>query len=57
MLLPKVTEVLGESPDKIYAKLSANIIKNAYSVTVPGTDGRRGIDISIVTGAMIFGML
>lgn len=47
----KATEVLGEKPEKIKARLSANIIKNANSVKVPGTNGRKGIDISLVVGA------
>lgn len=47
----KSTEVLGVKPEKIIAKLSGNIIKNANSVTVPGTNQRRGIAISLVAGA------
>ncbi len=47
----KSSEVLGEKPEKIIARLSGNIIKNANSVKVPGTDGRKGINISLVAGA------
>lgn len=47
------SEVLGEEPIKIYAKLSGNIIKNANSVKVPSTEGRKGIEISVVAGAFL----
>lgn len=46
----KAREVLGSDPDKIIANLSSNIIKNANSVTVPSTMGRKGIEISVVAG-------
>lgn len=49
----KAKEVLGKEPKKIYARLSGNIIKNAFSVYVPGTEGRKGIPISIVAGAFL----
>lgn len=49
----KAREVLGEIPDKIIADLSGNIIKNANSVKVPGTEGRKGLKISIVAGAIL----
>ena len=45
--------LLGEDPEKIIAKLSGNIIKNVNSVKVPGTDGRKGIDISLAAGAFL----
>lgn len=45
--------LLGYDPKKIYAKLSANIIKNANSVKVSGTEGRKGIEISLVAGAFL----
>lgn len=45
--------LLGGNPKKIHAKLSGNIIKNANSVKVPGTDGRKGIEISLVVGAFL----
>ena len=45
--------ILGENPKKIHAKLSGNIIKNANSVKVPGTDGRKGIEISLAVGAFL----
>lgn len=49
----KAREVLSSDPDEIIANLSSNIIKNAKAVTVPGTDGRKGIEISIVAGAFL----
>ena len=45
--------ILGEDPDKITARLSGNIIKNVNSVKVPGTDGRKGIEISLAAGAFL----
>lgn len=45
--------ILGEDPDKIKASLSGNIIKNVNSVKVPGTDGRKGIEISLAAGAFL----
>ena len=45
--------LLGSNPKKIHAKLSGNIIKNANSVKVPGTEGRKGIEISLVVGAFL----
>ncbi|WP_138159897.1 serine dehydratase subunit alpha family protein [Peptoniphilus catoniae] len=49
----KAKEVLGEEPDGIVANLSGNMIKNANSVKVPGTEGRKGIEISLVAGAFL----
>lgn len=49
----KAKEVLEENPNKIIANLSGNIIKNANSVKVPGTLGRKGINISLVAGALL----
>lgn len=45
--------ILGEEPEKIIGKLSGNIIKNVNSVKVPGTDGRKGIEISLAAGAFL----
>ena len=45
--------LLGENPKKIRANLSGNIIKNANSVKVPGTEGRKGIEISLAVGAFL----
>ncbi|KXO16531.1 L-serine ammonia-lyase, iron-sulfur-dependent, subunit alpha [Peptoniphilus sp. GNH] len=49
----KASEVLGAKPEKLEGIFSGNIIKNAHSITVPGTDGRKGIEISIVAGAFL----
>lgn len=49
----KAAEVLANRPNYIKANLSSNIIKNANSVTVPGTDGRKGIGISLAAGALL----
>ena len=49
----KASETLGSTPKKIVASLSSNIIKNANSVTVPGTNGRKGIEISLAAGALL----
>lgn len=46
------TEQLGCIPDKIEAKLSANILKNAMGVGIPGT-GMTGLPIAIALGASI----
>ncbi len=47
----KAVEVLGKRPDKIDALLSANIIKNAMGVGIPGT-GMNGLPIAISLGAL-----
>ena len=48
----KATEKLGCRPDKIEAFLSANILKNAMGVGIPGT-GMIGLPIAMVLGALI----
>ena len=48
----KATEQLGCRPDHIEAKLSANILKNAMGVGIPGT-GMIGLPIAIALGALI----
>ena len=48
----KATEKLGQKPEKIVAKLSANILKNAMGVGIPGT-GMIGLPIAIALGALI----
>lgn len=49
----KASEVLGQAPERFLAKLSGNIIKNAHSVNVPGTLGRKGIEISVAAGGLL----
>lgn len=48
----KATEELGCIPDEIDAYLSANILKNAMGVGIPGT-GMIGLPIAIALGALI----
>ena len=48
----KATEQLGCRPEKIVARLSANILKNAMGVGIPGT-GMIGLPIAIAIGALI----
>lgn len=48
----KATEVLGRRPEKITVLLSANILKNAMGVGIPGT-GMIGLPIAIALGALI----
>ena len=48
----KATEQLGCRPEKIEALLSANILKNAMGVGIPGT-GMTGLPIAIALGALI----
>lgn len=48
----KATEQLGCRPEKITALLSANILKNAMGVGIPGT-GMIGLPIAIALGALI----
>lgn len=46
------TEALGCRPDKIEVLLSANVLKNAMGVGIPGT-GMIGLPIAIALGALI----
>ena len=48
----KATEQLGCRPERITALLSANILKNAMGVGIPGT-GMIGLPIAIALGAII----
>ena len=48
----KAAEVLGCRPQKVRAQLSANILKNAMGVGIPGT-GMIGLPISIALGTLI----
>lgn len=48
----KAAERLGTLPEKITARLSANILKNAMGVGIPGT-GMVGLPIAIALGAMV----
>ncbi len=48
----RAVEQLGCKPEKIEALLSANILKNAMGVGIPGT-GMTGLPIAIALGALI----
>lgn len=52
LCVAKATEVLGQRPEKVTALLSANILKNAMGVGIPGT-GMIGLPIAIALGALI----
>lgn len=45
-------ETLGSRPEKIEIRLSANILKNAMGVGIPGT-GMVGLPIAVALGALI----
>ncbi|MBO4671857.1 MAG: serine dehydratase subunit alpha family protein [Bacteroidales bacterium] len=46
------TEALGAVPSRIDVKLSANILKNAMGVGIPGT-GMTGLPIAVALGALV----
>ncbi len=48
----RAAELLGRKPEKITALLSANILKNAMGVGIPGT-GMIGLPIAVALGALI----
>lgn len=52
LCVAKATEMLGCIPEKITALLSANILKNAMGVGIPGT-GMIGLPIAIALGAIV----
>lgn len=52
LCVARATEALGTRPEKIKALLSANILKNAMGVGIPGT-GMIGLPIAIALGAII----
>lgn len=52
LCVAKATEILGCHPDKTDAYLSANILKNAMGVGIPGT-GMIGLPIAIALGELI----
>ena len=45
-------ETLGEMPDRLRVAVSGNIIKNAKSVVVPGTGGKKGIAAAAAAGVV-----
>ena len=52
LCVSRATEALGCHPEKIRALLSANILKNAMGVGIPGT-GMIGLPIAIALGAIV----
>lgn len=52
LCVAKATEVLGAEPEKIDVYLSANMLKNAMGVGIPGT-GMVGLPIAVALGALV----
>ena len=52
LAVSRATELLGTVPAHIEARLSANILKNAMGVGIPGT-GMVGLPIAIALGALV----
>ena len=52
LCVAKAAETLGAKPEKIEVLLSANILKNAMGVGIPGT-GMVGLPIAVALGALI----
>lgn len=52
LCVARATELLEQKPEKIEVHLSANILKNAMGVGIPGT-GMIGLPIAIALGALI----
>lgn len=52
LCVAKATEVLGVKPEKINVKLSANVLKNAMGVGIPGTE-MIGLPIAVALGAIV----
>lgn len=49
----KLTNILGNVPEKIDAYLSGNIVKNVKSVKIPNSNGMVGIEASVAMGALL----
>ena len=52
LCVAKATETLGCRPERIEARLSANVLKNALGVGIPGT-GMTGLPIAMALGAIV----
>ena len=52
LCVARATETLGQTPVHISVKLSANVLKNAMGVGIPGT-GMVGLPIAIALGSLI----
>ncbi len=49
----RATELLGAEPEKLEVLLSANVLKNAMGVGIPGTGGMIGLPIAIALGSLV----
>lgn len=52
LCVARATELLGAKPDSVSVRLSANILKNAMGVGIPGT-GMIGLPIAIALGVLV----
>ena len=52
LCVARATELLGALPERIHLSLSANILKNAMGVGIPGTGGMIGLPIAVAMGAI-----
>ena len=52
LCVAKAKELLGTTPETVELRLSANIVKNAMGVGIPGT-GMIGLPIAVALGALI----
>ena len=52
LCVAKATEALGTRPERIEARLSANVLKNAMGVGIPGT-GMTGLPIAMALGTLV----
>lgn len=53
LCVAKATETLGKLPERIEVYLSANVLKNAMGVGIPGAEGMIGLPIAVALGALI----
>jgi L-cysteine desulfidase len=52
LAVAKATELMGQAPVRVEARLSGNIIKNAMGVGIPGSGGMVGLKAAIALGAL-----
>ncbi len=52
LCVARAAETLGRRPEHINVSLSANILKNAMGVGIPGTGGMIGLPIAVALGAL-----
>uniref|UniRef100_UPI004056F732 L-cysteine desulfidase family protein n=1 Tax=Alistipes sp. TaxID=1872444 RepID=UPI004056F732 len=53
LCVARATELLGCRPEHITLKLSANVLKNAMGVGIPGTGGMIGLPIAVALGSLV----